>query len=46
MSFSSLFFLATCFGMYKLGAFNARHPGVLRAGLWRGSKQLWKWLNQ
>jgi hypothetical protein len=31
MSFSDLFFVAACVGMYKLGAFNAHHPGRLRS---------------
>ena len=42
MSISSMFFIVACMGMYKLGAFNARHPGqMLECGKW-----LWRWMNQ
>jgi hypothetical protein len=42
MSLSSLFFLGSCLGMYKLGAFNARNPGRM----WEWSCRLWKWMQQ
>ncbi len=29
MSLSSLVFFSVCYGCYKLGAFNERHPGEL-----------------
>lgn len=29
MSLSSLVYFGVCYGCYKLGAFNSRHPGEL-----------------
>jgi hypothetical protein len=45
MSISTIFFLATCFAIYKLGAFNAEHPGRAWANVNRWAVQLWTWLN-
>jgi hypothetical protein len=45
VSLSSLLFMAICTGMYKLGAFNERHPGQMRAWLWRAALWTWKSLN-
>jgi hypothetical protein len=42
MSISWILFFASCFGMFKLGAFTERNPGQL----WAWAKQLWKWVNQ
>lgn len=42
MSISSLLFIGACYGMYRLGAFNARHPGRMLE--W--TRQVWKWLQQ
>lgn len=40
MSFSSLLFIATCWGCYRLGAFNERHPGELN----NRATHAWHWL--
>jgi hypothetical protein len=41
MSFSTLFFVVACTAMYKLGSFNAHHPGRMRA--WLGQAAVWTW---
>ncbi len=46
MSFSTLFFLAACTAMYRLGIFNERHPGRTRAWLWKVTVWTWKSLNK
>jgi hypothetical protein len=46
MSFSTLFFVAVCTAMYKLGAFNERHPGRLREWSWRAVLWSWRSLNK
>ncbi len=42
MSISSLLFVGVCIAMYKLGAYNQRHPGELLMY----AKLAWNWLNQ
>jgi hypothetical protein len=46
MSFSCLLFFASCTAMYKLGAFNERHPGRTRAWLWRTAVWCWNSVNK
>jgi hypothetical protein len=46
MSFSILFFVVACMGMYKLGNFNARHPGEFWHNVRWAVQRLWKWMNQ
>lgn len=42
MSFSMLFFVAACTGMYQLGAFNTRNPGRW----WEWTRFAWmKWMS-
>lgn len=40
MSLSSLFFFGICWGCYRLGAFNERHPGELSLR----AAHVWHWL--
>lgn len=46
MSISTLFFVAACAAMYKLGAFNVRHPGQVRQWLWKAALWTWRSLNK
>jgi hypothetical protein len=46
MSLSTLFFLLSGAAMYRLGAFNERHPGRTRAWLWNATVWTWKSLNK
>jgi hypothetical protein len=40
MSFSTLFFIIACIGIYKLGVYNAKHPGAMM----EHGHAVWKWL--
>jgi hypothetical protein len=40
MSISSVLLIVTFIGAYKLGYFNATHPGQI----WVSCKTLWKWM--
>ena len=42
MSISSVLFVVVCIAMYKLWAYNQRHPGESLVY----AKLAWKWLNQ
>jgi len=42
MSLSSLFFMGVCWGMYKLGEFNAKRPGEV----WELAKRGWMWISK
>jgi len=42
MSLSTFFGVLVCFGLYRLGALNQKHPGEV----WRLAQLAWKWLNQ
>jgi hypothetical protein len=42
MSVSNVVFIVSCLVMYRLGHFNARHPGQLLT--W--TRLLWKWMFQ
>jgi len=44
MSISSLLFIGSCLGCYKLGSFNARHPGRLWQSLRGLVAWLWMWI--
>lgn len=46
MSVSTLFFFLSCIAMYKLGAFNARRPGLAWCCCRDSSVRPWKWFNQ
>ena len=46
MSISSVFFILCCVGIYRLGAFNARHPGRAWCCCCDSTLRFWKWLNQ
>lgn len=43
MSFSSLFYLAICWGCFRLGAFNERHPGELERRGIHAWQRVGKW---
>jgi hypothetical protein len=42
MSISSLLFIMTCLGSYKLGVYTERHPG----DLWARAKIVWGWMGK
>ena len=46
MSASSLLFMTTCWAMYRLGAFNERHPGEALKRVKLAWKWIWSWMNQ
>jgi hypothetical protein len=46
MSINCVLFLASCFAMYKLGAYNANHPGEAWLTLRGSIVQIWRWMNQ
>lgn len=42
MSIESIFALLVCFGMYRLGAYNEKHPGEA----WRATQLAWTWMSR
>jgi hypothetical protein len=44
MSIWTLLCIATCCGMYKLGAYNARCPGEAWRLLRENSARVWAWM--
>ena len=46
MSINCVLFLASCFAMYKLGAYNARRPGEAWLRLHDAARWTWKFLHQ
>lgn len=44
MSLSSLVFIAICWGCYRIGSFNAQHPGELRELIKLAWAKLYRWL--
>lgn len=46
MSLSSLLFIGVCWGMYRLGAFNERHPGQMWPRLRQSALWVWRWMNK
>ncbi len=46
MSLSSLFFIGIGFGLYKLGAFNERHPGEAKRRAILTWSRLCHWLSK
>jgi hypothetical protein len=46
MSLSTVLYIALCAGLYKLGVFNAMHPGHTAALLKDYCRRGWQWLHQ
>lgn len=42
MSLTSLFYFASCYAFYKLGAFNARYPEFMQ----QKAILIWKWVSK
>lgn len=46
MSFSTVLIIVACMAAYKLGSYNAKHPGAAFRLCHEGTQTLWKWMSK